>query len=119
MKELMIYFSEDSDLVEAESLMKEWRGDILVSYDGLLYQLDFVTINRINREFDLAKRDSRIYCLNNTVVVECVNRDNIIRAITKLVEANMISECSTIDLEQFYSNTFPQLSSIKNWKRVY
>ncbi len=99
--------------------MKEWRGDVLVSYEGSLYQIDFITINRINKEYELARRDCRTYELNNTVVVENVKRDTIIHEIIKLVAGNLIKSFSTIDLQQFYSNTFPELKNINNWTRVF
>ncbi len=119
MKNFKIYFSDDSDLVEAESVMKEWRGDVIVFYDGLFYQLDFITIERINNEYDVAQKDYQTYYLTNTVVVENVKKDTIIREICNLVESNIIKSFSTIDLQQFYRNAFPELQDIKNWKQIY
>lgn len=119
LKSFAVYFSEDSDLVELETSMKEWRGDVLVSCDGCLYLLDFITINRLNKEYELARNDSRTYKLTNTVVVENVKRDTIINEAIKLVAGNLIKAFATIDLKQFYCNTFPELQDICNWKRVY
>ena len=119
MNNLIIYFSEDSDLVEAECVMKEWRGDILVSCDGALYLIDCITVNRLNKEFELAQEDDRVYSINNTVVVESVKKACIVKAIVKLVESNLITTFTTIDLRQHYSDAFPHLHDISNWKRVY
>lgn len=119
MKELKIYFSEDSDLVEKESTMKEWRGDILVSYDDLLYLLNFITLSRINAEYNYVRNDSYAYCLQNTVVIESLNRDLIINEIQKIVKNNQIKSFSTIDLQTFYRDSFPELTNLSKWKRVY
>lgn len=119
MKTFKIYFSEDSDLIETEIKMKEWRGDVLISCDDYLYQIEFITINRIGKEFEFLKANRQTYWLNNTVVVEKVDRETIIRKVRYLVENNIIRSFSTIDLKQFYSNAFPELQDINNWKQVY
>lgn len=116
---LAIYFSEDSDLTETESIIKEYRGDVLISYDGVMYQVDFITMNRINHEYDSARRDDQIYTLENTVVVETVNKASIIDSAVKLVKSGLIKSFATINLQSYYRNTFPELQDIRNWKQVY
>ncbi|MCM1368219.1 MAG: hypothetical protein NC184_05385 [Roseburia sp.] len=119
MKKFMIFVSDDSDVTEQESIIKECRDDVLVSYDGLTYPLDVMTISRIKFELDLARNDDQVYYLNNTIVVENLKRNTVIHEIVKLVESNAIKAFSTIDLQQFYQNSFPELQCINNWKRIY
>lgn len=119
MKNLMIFFSDDSDLIEQESIIKECRDDVLVSYDNLFYPSDVMTMGRIKLEMDLARSSDQTYYLTNTLIVESLEKDIIIREIIKLVESNAIKTFSAINLQQFYKNTFPELQNISNWKRVY
>lgn len=119
MQEINIYFSEDSDLVEQETMMKEWRGDIIVQARSKLYQVVFITQNRLNSEYQYSKNKNRNYIVSKTTfIVDKLDKETIIKTLCSC-SIDFYLRLKSIDLSVEYQNNFQELQDLNNWTQVY
>lgn len=118
-KVLKIFFSEDSNLVEMETKHKQWRGDVLILLDDVIYKITFITLERVFREYSYSKENENPYILNSTMIVDKVDKQTIIRSILNLYKRKMLANLRRINLVSEYEDSFPELANINNWIQVY
>lgn len=82
--------------------------------------IEFITIHRLTQEYLQSQEDKRIYTINDvTIIVEKPDKKTIIEAIKNLSKKNFFKSCKTVDIQEYYKNTFIELTDIKNWVQVY
>ena len=118
-KDLKIFFSEDSDLVELEMKQKQWRGDVLVQLGNDLYKVAFITLERLSNEYKISKENDNPYILHSMMIVYKIDKQTIIASIVKAYERKMLPAFRKVDLAKEYKHTFPELADISNWVQVY
>ena len=117
--EIKIFFSEDSELVEQEVRMKEWRGDVVVQFKNGFYMFEFITLNRLKKEIQHIIKRNKFYLIQKTIIVlDQIKKSSIIDTLLKLKEADF-DNINTVDLISKFANTFPELQDINNWIQVY
>jgi len=85
MPDVEIYFSEDSELSEYEAISKEYRLDIFVRINGILYRVAAYTPLRLQQDFDTEIESYGVYYPDaNLVLVKNTNKDEIIRTVNYL-----------------------------------
>lgn len=88
--------------------------------DDKSYVIEFITIHRLTQEYLQSQEDKRIYTINDvTIIVEKPDKKTIIEAIKNLSKKNFFKSCKTVDIQEYYKNTFIELTDIKNWVQVY
>ncbi|MBP5356577.1 MAG: hypothetical protein J6Y68_00325 [Clostridia bacterium] len=116
---LKIYFEEDSERREHESIERGCRLDVLVEIDGKYYEPIINTIERLAQEVNEAFEDNKIYDIDPCqILVKEANKELIIKSIVKLYQQSFFKYFNPIDLNK-YKTICEKLIDIKNWVQVY
>ncbi len=80
--DIKIYFDEDSEYSEFNYNNKDYRLGIMVVSNNHIYKINIYGITRLNQEFDESTNNGEIFYVEpNLIIVEEVNKQNIINAI--------------------------------------
>ncbi|GGI17965.1 hypothetical protein [Gottfriedia solisilvae] len=97
MKKISIYFSDDSELAEYESVSKEYRNDIFVDVSGEVFNIRAYTILRLQQDFETEIEDEGYFSVEpNLVLVSDTSRQSICQIIRKLYEQKYFNELKPI-----------------------
>lgn len=103
MSKISIFFSEDTELSEWESINKEWRSDVYVFCNGLMFQLNIYTLVRLSQDYETTVKDSGFYYVEeNIVLVSSTDKETIISSILKLYDVryfDKIKPCPSINID--------------------
>ena len=117
---IKIFLSEDNERVEEESILKGCRSDVLVEIDGFYYNPFVNTLERLSQEVTDAFTQGEAYDIDPCqVIVQTSSKDNIIKTILFLYDEGFFDAFVPINIKKTYQHTFPQLSSIENWTKIY
>ncbi len=84
---IIIYFSEDSDISEYEAINKGYRKDVFVTIEKNIYNLNVYSMNRLQEDFKSEMRNYGYFDVEpNLIILEEVNKEEIIQTIFKLFE---------------------------------
>lgn len=116
---LKIYFSEDSERNEYESVERGCRLDVLVEIDGRYYQPIINTIERLVQEVNEVFEKDEVYDIDPCqILVKEASKNLIIKSIVELYQKDFFNYFNSINLEK-YKTTFTKLTDINNWVQVY
>ena len=117
---IQIFLSENNDRVEEESILRGCRADVLVEIDGFYY-IPFVnTLERLSQEANDAFKKGIAYDVEPCqIIVPIADKDNIIKTILLLNNEDFFDAFVPINLTTRYQHTFPHLSDISNWTKIY
>ena len=119
LKDIKIFFAEDSELIEQEIRMKEWRGDVVVQFKNKYYLFEFITLNRLTKEIKSIIKNDKFYLIRKTIIIlDQIMKSSIIDALLNLKESDFVN-LNAVDLVSKFENSFPELQDIDNWIRVY
>ncbi|MBB4807954.1 hypothetical protein HNP38_003294 [Chryseobacterium defluvii] len=94
---------------DIESLTRDLRTDVLISDEqGNLYNPFFITIERVNNEFE---KNKVCYLEDNLVILHSVTKDNILKAIIELYEWAFYKKWLPIPEEVLQKYFYPK----ENW----
>ena len=104
MDELRIYFSDDTELIEYEAIMKGYREDVYVYLKENVYKMSVYTLIRLQQDFDTELQMSGYYSVEpNLILVKETSKFEITRTINKLFSQGYfqrINGTNSIDLSQ-------------------
>ena len=116
---LKIFFEEDSERREYESIERGGRLDVLVEINGKYYEPIINTIERLSQEAYEAFEDNRIYDMDPCqILVKEASKELIIKSIVELYRQNFFNYFNPIVLNK-YKKICEKLTDIKNWIQVY
>ena len=97
--DIKIYFDEDSEYSEFNYNNKDYRLGIVVVSNNHIYKINIYGITRLNQEFDESANNGEIFYVEpNLIIVEEVNKQNIINAILGVCkEFHFLSQLKTED----------------------
>lgn len=114
-----IYFENDSERREAESIDRGCRLDVLVDIDGCYYEPVINTIGRLTQEVQDAFDNGEVYFIDPCqIIVQEANKKMIIEAILQLSAKGYFKSFISINLNK-YEKIDKRLTFINNWVRVY
>lgn len=117
---IKIFLSEDNNRIEEESISKGCRTDVLVEIDGFYYTPFVNTLERLYQEVTDAFAQGVAYNIDPCqIIVQTSSKDNIIKTILLLYDEGYFDAFVPIDIKKTYQHTFPHLSVIENWNRIY
>ena len=120
---LRIFFADDSEYMETNSIDGGSRNDVLVQIKDQLYHPSFYDIFSLKQDFDRAIAKNQVYEIDNTIIlVKEVSKKEIIRAVISLYESNFFDKVKPIDLKEEFKDSFilfPELQTLSGWKQVY
>lgn len=117
---IKIFLSENNDRVEEESILRGCRTDVLVEIDGFYYKPFINTLERLSQEITDAFVRSASYDIDPCqIIVQSSSRDNIIKTILFLHNKGFFNAFVPINLQTIYQHTFPHLSDIANWTKIF
>ena len=89
MKQVNIFFSENSDLSEYESINKGYRIDVFVEINNKVYNVHIYTLIRLQQDFETEFETEGFYLTEpNIVLVKNSNRAEIVNTINNLYVNN-------------------------------
>jgi len=96
--EISIYFAYDSDLSEYEASSKGYRTDVFVKIGNNIYNLRIYSMIRLQQDFESEIVSYGFYMPEpNLVLVNDVNKDEIIKIVQKLYEQKYFEEIKSIN----------------------
>lgn len=117
---MKIYFAENNERAEAESIEKGCRLDVLVEIDGNYYKPLINTIGRLAQEVNDAFVNDEIFDSEPCqILVNEASKETIIKTILELNNQKFFSSFMPVDLKKLYSNNFVELTDISNWTQIY
>jgi len=117
---IKIFLSENNDRVEEESILRGCRADVLVEIDGSYYNPFVNTLERLSQEVNDAFKQGVTYDIDPCqIIVQASDRDNIIKTVLSLYNEGFFDAFVPINLKTMYQHTFPHLSDIANWTKIY
>ena len=123
MNKLKIFFADDSDYSEINSMNGGSRNDVIVQIGDALYHPSFYDIFSVTQDFNRAIALNKVYEIDNALIlVKETSKSEIIKAILSLYEAKYFDKVMPIDLKEEYKGSFdlfPALQSLSGWKQVY
>jgi len=123
MNKLKIFFAEDNEYSEVNSIDGGSRHDVIVQIGEVLYHPAFYHIITLTQEFNDSVKLDKVYEIDNSVIlIEEVSKKEIIRAILSLYKAKYFDKVKPIDLNEEYKDSFelfPKLQTLSGWVQVY
>lgn len=123
MENIKIFFADDDDYTEYSSIENGSRNDIVVQVKGKLYHPSVYSLFTLTQEFNEAMQNRRVYDIdNNLVLVENLNKENIVETLVYLARANYFQRVKEITLDSEFRESFilfPHLKTLEGWVRVY
>ena len=120
---LHIFFADDSEYTETNSIDGGSRNDVLVQIEDQLYHPSFYDIFSLKQDFDRAIAKNQVYEIDNTIIlVKEVSKKEIIRAVLFLYKSKFFDKVKPIDLKEEFQDSFilfPELQTLSGWKQVY
>ena len=116
---LKIYFENDSERREMESIERGCRLDVLVESDGKFYEPVINTIDRLVQEVQEVFAENKIYFIDPCqIIVQEANKKLIVESIIALHRNGFFNHFSEINLCK-YEKISARLTDIRNWVRIY
>lgn len=104
MSTIEIYFLDDSELAEVESVSKGYRVDVYVKISNLFYNIRVFDIFTLKQAFERELDGYGYYAIEpNLVLVKDANKEEIVFTINKLNEQKYFEDLKpleTIDIRQ-------------------
>ena len=123
MNKIKIFFADDSEYSEVNSIDGGSRHDVIVQIGDALYHPAFYHIFTLTQEFNRAIDQNQIYDIDNTIIlVKEVSKKEIIRTVLSLCESKYFDKVKPIDLQEEYKGSFelfPKLQTLSGWVQVY
>ena len=120
---LHIFFADDSEYTEINSIDGGSRNDVLVRIEDQFYHPSFYDIFSLKQDFERAIAKNQVYQIDHTIIlVKEVSKKEIIRAVISLYESNFFDKVKPIDLKEEFKEgfvLFPELQTLSGWKQVY
>ena len=117
---IKIFLSENSERVEEESILRGCRADVLVDINGSYYVPFVNTIERLSQEVRDAFKQGIVYDIDPCqIIVPIADKYNIIKTILFLYNEGFFDAFVPVSLTTRYQHTFPHLSDVSNWTKIY
>ena len=101
MREIEIFFSEDSERSEYEATSKGYRSDVYAKVRNKIYKLNIFTLLRLGQEFEYAmEKEGNYYLDPNIVLVRETNKNEIINTINNLFEQNYFEKIKETEYKE-------------------
>ncbi|MCL2082463.1 MAG: hypothetical protein FWH04_04405 [Oscillospiraceae bacterium] len=104
MQKAEIFFSEDSELIEGDVILKGWRGDVFVRISDRIYKLEVITPGRLQDDFEYEMENEGHYLVEpNIVLVRETSKKEIINTINHLCEECYFNKIKELEAKNINS----------------